>query len=147
MLKVRYATAQLSDYESFMKLHKNFRYAEKNPKYEMTRETVVKNYESYKEDIENIFFAVLEDEVIGYAVMSVDEDLIACNIEEIYIRSDLQKHGYGRMFVKEIIKVAKEEEFKKIRLISANLTTDRIWFLMGFRPIRPTSDTYEFNLK
>ena len=147
MLEVRYATAKNSDYEAFMKLHKNFRYAEENPKNETDRELVIKDYQSYKNDVENTFFAVLDGEIIGYAVMSVDEEeLTTCKIEEIYVRSDLQRHGYGRRFVREIIKVAKEENFKKITLISANLTTDKIWFLMGFKSLR-SSEIYEFEIK
>ncbi len=148
MLDVRYATEQLSDYESFMKLHKSFKYSESNPENEMEREMVIKNYEEYKEYIENIFFAVLNGEIIGYAVMDVEEDdLITCIIREIYVKSNLQKRGYGRSFVEEIKKVAKAEGFKKIRLISANITTDKIWFLLGFRPVVVTRDEYEINLK
>lgn len=149
MLKIRYATEALSDYEAFKKLHEHFGYAENNPKKFSERKVIIDTYKTYLKYVEDesMLFAILDGEVIGYAIMSV-EDCNRCKIEEIYVKFELQRKGYGRQFVEQIKQVAKQEAFKEIELISANLTTDQIWFKLGFKhPIFTDDIFYRIKLK
>ncbi len=142
-VEVRYLTTQISDYETFMEMHQSFAYIHEDETF-LERNPVIKDYESFKEHAQNeeIFVAMSEGQVIGYAIGYGYTEGV-CKIHEIYVKPEARRRGVGRKFVEQIKQVAKNEGFRKIQLNSVSMATDNFWSSCNFRPLN-YSALYEF---
>ncbi len=135
-MKLRKADLTRGDYETFKRMHLQFRYAELNAAQELERKAVIKNYEDYYEYAQKewIYFAVKDGEEVGYVVLTAYEDMTV-KLEEVYIRKDCQRKGHGKKFVKKIVEFLKENGMKKVEVFSATMATDYFWAECRFRSV------------
>lgn len=140
-MEVRYATWE--DYPEFEKLHAQFFYAGNSD----VRPNITVPANMFIELVitQSMFLAFEQDEMIGYAVMQGYTDG-SCKIQEFFIKPSKQRKGFGRQFVEEIKKRAKEEDFSRIELMSATMETDRFWEKCRFLSVGG-SDLYILNLE
>lgn len=144
----RMANVTREDYNAFDTLHRNFRYAELKKEEEIPCVNLrVKTYEEYADLAEKewIYFAVEDGKVTGYVIITPYEDG-SVKLEEIYIASNEQRRGSGRMFVSLLKAFLKKEGFNRIFLLSYNMATDQFWFRCYFRPVN-NSEEFEFIIK
>lgn len=144
----RMANVTREDYTAFDTLHRNFRYAELKKEDEIPCVNLrVKNYKEYAELAEKewIYFAVEDGKVTGYVIITPYEDG-SVKLQEIYIASDEQRRGSGRMFVSLLKDFLKKEGFKRITLLSYNEATDRFWCRCCFKSVNG-SEEFEFIIK
>lgn len=146
-MKIRRAEVTRGDYESFNKMHLEFRYAEMNVSEELARKPVIKNYEDYFEYAtrEWIYFAEEEGKIIGYVIITAYDDM-GVKFEEIFIDRKQQRKGYGKKFVKKMIKFLKEAGMKKIEVFSATMATDAFWAECNFRSVNG-SELFVYEIK
>lgn len=146
-MKIRRAEVTRGDYETFKKMHLDFRYAEVNETEERVRNTVIKNYEDYYEYAEKewIYFAVKDGKVIGYVIITAYDDM-GVKLEEIYITKAFQRKGHGKKFVKKIIEFLKENGMKQVELFSATMATDNFWAECKFKSVRD-SEMFIYEIK
>lgn len=146
-MKIRRAELTRGDYETFQKMHMNFRYAEVNDVEERVRNAVIKNYEDYYEYAEKewVYFAVKDNNVIGYVVITAYEDG-GVKLQEVYITKEFQRKGHGKKFVKKIIEFLKENGMKQVEVFSATMATDNFWAECRFRSVKG-SEMFVYEIK
>lgn len=144
----RKANVTREDYNAFDILHRNFRYAELTKEEEIPRvNLVISTYEQYAEyaGCEWIYFAEEDGKVTGYVIITPYEDM-SVKLEEIYITSEYQRRGSGRMLVSLLKDFLKKEGFERIKLLSYNMATDRFWYHCCFKSANGTEE-FEFVIK
>ncbi len=89
-----------------------------------------------------ILLAEEEGEMVGCVALR-DLGGGACEMKRLYVRPDFRGEGTGRGLAEEIIRIAKHEGYKKIRLdtLASMKTAIALYRSMGFGEIEP----YRFN--
>lgn len=139
-----------SAYEIFKQMHEKLCYSDINPDWEIPRKPLISDFDTFKETLDNtnIFFVDLkgdENKTVGYIILNVYTSGSA-SIQEIMIKPEERRKGYGRRSLKKLIEVLKEDdEIATVKVISATMATDNFYSSCNFR--YTSGDLYEYRLR
>jgi ribosomal protein S18 acetylase RimI-like enzyme len=143
-IEIRDVERTVECYNVFKEMHENLSYSDSNSKLEVPRAPIIKSFEQYQKTLEqtNIYFIVYFCNIIGYIIMDAYDD--TCKIQEMCIKPEYRRKGYGRMAIHELISQLKEKEFKVVQVVSATMGTDDFYTSCRFQ--WKSGDTYEYRL-
>lgn len=150
-IELRDVDSTESCYNEFKSMHEDVCYSEIDSSLEVKRKPIIKSFKEYQKCINetNMYFIVAENAIVGYIIMDAfyDEKVKenVCKIQEIVIKKEYQKQGYGRKAIKQLITELSGTEYGIVRVFSATIATDNFYSSCNFRYVY--GDTYEYRLK
>ena len=130
-MEMRLATAE--EFEVFNNMYQDF-FLEENgqriPK--MPKEKFLELLET-----ESLYFAILNEEIVGYATIFAFEE-IGAKIDSIYIKE--KGKGYGTKFYKLIEEEIKASDISRIFVYVFAEKPENFWFRNGFRYVAETEE-------
>lgn len=90
--------------------------------------------------IEGIYFAVLEGEIIGYAIIYAFEDRTA-KITRLYIKK--RRQGYGSKFYKLLENEIRNSPVKTVYVWCFWEEAEKFWTQMGFKSVNDTEEFFK----
>ena len=130
-MDIRLAT--MEDMNTFNKMYTAF-LGEENFK-PMKKE----KYQSYLE-LESIYFAVLDEKIMGYAIVLGVEN-VGAKIRQFFMKE--RRKGYGTQFYSLLEQEIKSYNFKDIFLWVLGEEAESFWTKMGFKSINGGDEFYK----
>ncbi len=150
-IELRDVDSTESCYNEFKSMHENVCYSEIDSNLETQRPPIIRSFEEYQEFVKqtNIYFIIAENAIVGYIIMDAFYDEMVrdnvCKIQEIVIKKEYRKQGYGRKAIKQLISELSDTEYGIVRVFSATIATDNFYSSCNFRYVH--GDTYEYRIK
>ena len=132
-MDVRMRLATADDFEIFNQMYINFFVDDGGRLIDAMQE------EKYKDmlEIESIYLATLNEEVIGFATLYAYEGE-GCQIDSIFVKE--KNKGVGAKFYKLLEKEIRDSNINRIFVHVFDERPEHFWYRMGFRSVNGTEE-------